>query len=91
MIIVEKDGNKRYRFEDTDLLARRNFEKTIDFADTSFVKMMLSLMEEARTRQAEAWRMAKEKIHEIDPTLADDAEFSYNAFKGEFMGFKSKE
>ena len=90
MRIVEKDGNKRYRFEDADLLMRRNFEKMIGMSNPDVSNMILNLLEEIQTRRSESWRNAIAIIREIDPDISEDAEFGYNAGSGEFTLHKSE-
>lgn len=89
MKIVERDGNKRYKFEDTDLMFRRNFEKMINMANPDVSKLILNLLEEIQTRKNEIWRNAIAIIRELDPDISEEVEFAYNAANGEFFLHKS--
>lgn len=89
-VIITETGEKRYKFEDGDLIVRRKFEEALAGTNTEeLAKIMQLLLEKAGQRNSEAWRNAQNYILEIDPD-ADLNGLSYDYFSGEFRNSMPK-
>jgi hypothetical protein len=92
MKIIEKDGEKRYKWEDSDLFARRQFENRAiggPETDAELLAAFLRAMSKLRADQAEAWRIVKGAIESLDPDY-DGHDFAYNWALGEFYSIKER-
>lgn len=86
-IVITPDGQKRYRFEDKDLHAQKEFERCVFGFESQITKLVADLLSDLSQRKSEAWRVAMNAIKEIDPDFSE-GHLSYNNFTGEFAPIK---
>lgn len=76
-IVITPDGQKRYRFEDSDLAAQREFERAVAGGDKTLSKLVADLLGEMQQRFHEAWRHATDAIKEIDPEVSGSIGYDF--------------
>jgi hypothetical protein len=78
------DEQKRYKFEDKDLKAQKEFEKSITGVD-EISDLLFDLVKRLTQSKAEGWREMTKFVKEIDPEFDDERHnLSYDALRGEF-------
>lgn len=83
-IVVTGNGEKRYRFEDTDHLKQKQFEKATanEFDNKELAGLIMEFIATRGQLRAEAWRMILDAIRELDPEL--NGQLGYDYLKSEF-------